>query len=586
MHRQYRFLKPMKVARNISRLAAVLILLTGSVSAQYFTIDRFHADIDIDANSSFTVKETIEVTFERQRHGIYREIPYKYVDELGRTTRMPLEVLSVTDGRGSDRSYKVSRQGNAVNIRIGHPDRYVDGRQTYVIVYRVKNGLLFLNDRDELYWNITGNDWQAPILHASAIISLPRGVSSPQYWVACYTGASGSHDAECDAVGFDNRAEFVCRTRLRSGEGFTVAYGFAKGLISEPSAWQRFIWDMNLGETWVLIIPVVIFFLMFFLWRRKGRDPKVREAITVVYKPVEFNGRPLTAAETGTLVDEKLDARDITASIIGLAAKGYLVIEEVEIEGMISLFDRTDYKLTRVKAADSDLTPFESSLLASLFTGGKSELMIAELKNKFYKKLPTLKSTLYQQLVDKKYFRVSPERVRGQYIGLGVVILFLGVFITFALAADAWIFNIIATVLSAFVIIAFSNAMPARTRSGALAHMQTLGFQEFMDRVEKDKLERLGEKDVFFKYLPYAIALDVADNWAGAFEGMYQEPPQWYRSRHGMTAFSTAAFSRSLTAATTRMSSAMYSSPRGGSGGSGGGGSSGGGGGGGGGGSW
>jgi uncharacterized membrane protein len=121
--------------------------------------------------------------------------------------------------------------------------------------------------------------------------------------------------------------------------------------------------------------------------------------------------------------------------------------------------------------------------------------------------------------------------------------------------------------------------------------MDVLGFQEFMNRAEKDRLERMGDKDLFSKFLPYAIALDVADNWAKAFEGIYQEPPNWYVSPGGFRMFSPYAFTHSLNSVTSDLSSAMFSAPRGSGGGGsgggfGGGGSSGGGFGGGGGGSW
>jgi uncharacterized membrane protein len=118
--------------------------------------------------------------------------------------------------------------------------------------------------------------------------------------------------------------------------------------------------------------------------------------------------------------------------------------------------------------------------------------------------------------------------------------------------------------------------------------MDILGFEEFMKRAEKDRLERMADVNLFSKFLPYAIALDVADNWAKAFEGIYQDPPDWYISPVGFRTFSPYAFTHSLNSVTSNLGSAMFSAPRssGGGGGFGGGGSSGGGFGGGGGGSW
>jgi hypothetical protein len=106
--------------------------------------------------------------------------------------------------------------------------------------------------------------------------------------------------------------------------------------------------------------------------------------------------------------------------------------------------------------------------------------------------------------------------------------------------------SIIAGVLMGVPALAFARVMPAKTKTGASVYMDILGFQEFMNRAEKDKLERMGDKDLFSKFLPYAIALDVADNWAKAFEGIYQEPPKWYMSHGEFRTFSPYSFSRSI----------------------------------------
>jgi uncharacterized membrane protein YgcG len=140
--------------------------------------------------------------------------------------------------------------------------------------------------------------------------------------------------------------------------------------------------------------------------------------------------------------------------------------------------------------------------------------------------------------------------------------------------------GILAGILTGLPVLAFAKSMPVKTRTGAFAYMDILGFQEFMNRAEKDRLERMGDKNLFSKFLPYAIALDVTENWARAFEGIYQEPPNWYVSPVGFRTFSPYAFTHSLNSVTSNLGSAMFSAPRssgGGGGGLGGGGSSGGG---------
>ncbi len=566
-----------------------LIIFVSPVFAQDFTINKFHSDITINEDSSFTVKENIDVEFHKLKHGIYREIPFKYIDERGNTMKTPLEVVSVTDESGKDWKYKSKKSGNVINIRIGDPKTYVEGYQTYVITYKVENAILFFDDHDELYWNVTGNYWWAPIKEASANVTLVAKKKSENLWAACYTGVLGSKESQCGFETSINNGGFFTKRSLNSREGFTIAFGWDKGLISPPSSWKRFLWTIDIKENWVFLLPIFSLAFMISLWNARGRDPKLKEAVTVMYEPPKYNNVPLTPGEVGTLVDEKLDPRDITSTIVGLAVKGYVKIEETKTKGLI--FDSTDYYIAKVKEPDENLSPFEKILMTSIFTTDLPGRMISDMKNSFYAKLDLLKDTLYGELVSKKYFFTSPEKVRKYYITAGIIVALVGGFAIHLFASSVGK-GIIAGLLSGFPVFAFSRVMPTKTKAGASVYMDILGFQEFMNRAEKDKLQRMGDKDLFSKFLPYAIALDVADNWAKAFEGIFQEPPKWYMSHGEFRTFSPYSFSRSINSATSSLSSAMFSSPRGsgvsvgGGGGFGSGGFSGGGFGGGGGGSW
>jgi uncharacterized membrane protein YgcG len=571
----------------ILNLSLNLVLFVSSAFAQHFTINKFHSDIMIGEDSSVIIKETIDVEFHQPRHGIYREIPFKYRDDLGKLMTTPIRILSVKDGSGKAWNYKVERTGPMIHVRIGDAKRYVDGNQSYVITYEAENVILFFRDHDELYWNVTGNYWKAPIKEASAVVFLTTKEKSKNLMAAGYEGGHGSKE-ECGYETYDNSGKFYTKRNLRVGEGLTVVFGWDKGLVSPPSSWKKFLWAMNLAENWVFLLPIFSFLYMGNRWYRKGRDPKVRESVTVMYEPPKFENQPLTPAEVGTLIDEKLDPRDITSTIVGLAVKGYIKIEETKKEGI--LFDKTDYYLRKVKGPDANVSPFERELMERLL-GGTSGVRVSDLRNRFYAYLPELKKALYGELTRKKYFLSSPEKVRNSYLVAGFLVFVFGVLAFVFLVPNPGWKGIIAGILTGASVLAFAKSMPSKTRAGASAYMDVLGFQEFMNRAEKDRLERMGDKDLFSKFLPYAIALDVADNWAKAFEGIYQEPPDWYVSPGGFRTFTPYAFTHSLNSVTSDLSSAMFSAPRGSSGGSsgggfGGGGSSGGGFGGGGGGSW
>ncbi|HOV78886.1 MAG TPA: DUF2207 domain-containing protein [Bacillota bacterium] len=572
-------------------LLFILVFSPSVAHAQDFIISGFHSDITVNEDSSFTVKEVIDVNFLRSRHGIYREIPFRYKDDLGNTVTTPLKVMSVTNGAGEKWKYQVSRKGDAVNIKIGDAKKYVSGPQTYVITYKVENAVLFFDDHDQLYWNVTGNYWQAPVKKASAEVRLAVRDTSKELKAACYTGFYGSEESQGGFEAANNSGKFYTQRELKKGEGFTIVFGWDKGLVSPPTPLKKFLWALNFRDNWVFIFPVFALIFMVNLWYKRGRDPKVRESVAVMYEPPKFNGSPLTPAEVGAIVDEKMDPRDITSTIVGLAVKGYIKIEEKKKDGL--LFHSTDYYLAKVREPDAELSAFENLLMERIFSGLPG-VHVSELKNKFYKNLGELKDSLYGGLVDKKYFLKNPDRVRTFYIIAGVIsaalvaaagFIFQALFNSYAAGQ-----SFLAGILTGLTVIAFAKAMPAKTRAGASAYMDILGFQEFLNRAEKDRLERMGDKNLFSRFLPYAIALDVTDNWAKAFEGIYQEQPDWYVSPGGMRVFTPYVFIGSINSMASSAGAAMFSAPRsggaGGAGGFGGGGFSGGGFGGGGGGSW
>ncbi len=571
-------------------LAITLLIGPGRTvaRAEFFTIRSFHADIVVHRDSSLTVTETIETFFDFRRHGIYRDIPFRYTDELGRKTIAPIQIVSVTDQFRTERPYRVNRTGDAVRVRIGKRDRYVEGMQIYIITYMVKNAILFLNDRDELYWNVTGNDWGTTIRNASARVTVESERGEIHSRGSCYTGFRGSRESSCDFAPFPQGGEFRTKQSLPERTGLTIALGWDRGIVSKASPLEVFLWSLDLAENWVFLIPFGTFAFMLVHWYRRGKDPDVGDVVAVLYTPPEEDGHPLLPAEIGALFDERLDPADITASIVDLAVRGYITIEERKEEGF--LFDRTDYLLKRVKEADVGLAYFEKRLLADLFEGKSDRVLVSDLKYSFYKNLDGLKNAVFSRLRTVGYFRSLPQDVKTLYFVTGIVvcaigILFGGVTGIFATGSPWKVF--VAFAVSGLAISLFAPFMPVKTRRGALALAKVKGFEEFLVRAEKDRLERMKDQNLFERYLPYAIALGVSDRWASAFEGIYQEVPRWYVSGGGFDSFHPASFQRSLGTALSDMGNAMYAAPRSsGGGGSGGGGSSGGGFGGGGGGSW
>lgn len=220
-----------------------------------------------------------------------------------------------------------------------------------------------------------------------------------------------------------------------------------------------------------------------------------------------------------------------------------------------------------------------------LFADG-DRVLVSSLKNQFYECLPELKAALYEQVSrGDRLFPTSPEKVRQKWAAVGVAGLAAGGLAFFLDFGPA-----IPIGLAGAIVLGFAPAMPRRTRRGRKVYEQIRGFQEFVERVDRDRLERLGRLDPsrFEALLPFAIVLGVADQWADAFADIYTESPSWYVGAH-RGAFLPRVFVSDLGRSLDTMGQSFRSKPsQGGSGSSGfgGGGFGGGGFGGGGGGSW
>ena len=225
-------------------------------------------------------------------------------------------------------------------------------------------------------------------------------------------------------------------------------------------------------------------------------------------------------------------------------------------------------------------------MAAETFAAGETSaeqpsVRLSSLKDKFYTSIIGIKTAIFERLVERGYYLKRPDTVKGAWMAFGVVIAILSGIAGGVLgdAGVAWL-NPLALIAggiaSGVIVFVFGALMAARTEKGARAREASLGFREFLDKVETDRYRRMiTSPELFEKYLPYAMAFGVEGRWAKAFEDIYREPPQWYAGS-GYHSFSATHFSSSMSTMSSSAASTMTSSP-GGSSGSGGGGSSGGG---------
>jgi uncharacterized membrane protein YgcG len=539
---------------------ALFSLFACEAQARELRIEKFSSEILVAPNGSIDVTEVITVRFiGGPWHGLYRSIPVEYVTPQQLNYSLFLTVKNIADSDGNKLKFEASRERHYRKLKIFVPNAD-NSTHTISIEYSVSDALRFFEDHDELYWNITGDEWDVPIQIADARIILPEGTTNIRANVFTGSFRSTAHDADVEVVG--NGVEVRTRDPLRYHEGLTVAVAFDKGFVHEPTAFDKL--SLFLRSNWPLGLPFITFAIMFYLWWTRGRDPRLRP-IAAQYEPPD----QLTPGEAGTLVDNSADMRDITSSIVDLAVRGYMVIEEHQKDRMLGLVHDKDYNfvLKKERSEWGTLKPHEQVLLNGFFTMGTvgESVSMSNLENRFYKNLPDIKSRIFESLVTHGYYRRRPDSVRASYIGIGVVIGLLSIWGGTGIASSmgmAPLPFIIAGVLSAVIICGFGWFMPAHTEQGARALEGVLGFEDFLNHVESDRFNRtIKTPQMFEKFLPFAMALGVEKNWSKAFQGIMTQPPDWYRGSYGPN-FYPMMFTNDLSAMSSRASSVMASAPR------------------------
>lgn len=531
----------MSKRKIILLLSFGLLLFAGIASARAAEqINNFEAVLTINSDGSINVSEAIAYDFgAEQKHGIYRDLPYKYQTASG-NFKLRYSDFAVADGKGQAMNFTVENKGNDKRVKIGDANATVTGAINYVINYKVERAINYFADYDELYWNVTGNSWMTPIKQSKTTVILPASASADDLRLACYTGPSGSAD-KCVSSRLNFSAENIADKiifsddSLRANEGVTIVVGLPKGIVNEPPVFRAYL-DIA-KDNYIVLLPVIIFSYLFYLWKKSGKDPKGRGTIIAEFDAPD----DLSPAEVGTIIDEQAQNKDISAEIIYLAVRGYIKIEKIQEKNILHA---DDYELTKIKIDTTGLNEFQNALLKAFF-GENERIKLADLKNKFLHDLNIITNKVYKSVVEKGYFPKNPQMERIKYSVLGVVIIILGIFLkqffgTIYLASFA---------VSGLIVIIFSKFMPKKTVKGVLAREHILGLKTYLSVAEKDRINfhNAPEKNpqIFEKLLPYAMVLGVEKAWAKQFENIYLTNPAWYNDA-GVGNFSALVFTQSL----------------------------------------
>lgn len=538
----------MRVARValVALIAALALSAASPAEAQSKTLIWEHYDVtlSIQSNGDLYVLERQQIRFTSGSFTFgFRDIPLAKTDGITDVSVSEPGVGAYSEDRNEQPyTFKTSREGGSLVINWYFP-RTENEVRTYDLSYVVHGALRIHDSGDKLQWFPFPTDRAFGIQEASATVQLPPGAS---FQIIDSAGVAANWGQSPDGTS----VTYLASGPMSTSDYMEIGVEFTHGAVPDQSpSWQaaqdnqenyqlnvRPFVDLGLG----LLAGVVGLggpALIYFLWYTRGRDPKVGPIPEYIEEPPD----DLPPGVLGTLLDEKADMRDVVATIIDLARKGVLSIEETDRQGFLGL-GSPDFVFKRVDDGAQPYSSVERQVITGIFRGGRSEIELSDLRNRFYKQLPRIQKALYGEMVSRKFFRSNPDTTRKVWRGIGLAVIFGGVFLGgFAAAALSSFTSLMPCLIGALVLVGIAmliagGAMPAKTVKGSEAAARWNAFKRYLSSIEQmADMEKVGE--LFERYLPYAIAFGIKETWINKFKAVPGTPvPGWYYPYYGSPA--------------------------------------------------
>jgi len=639
---------------GLAGVALLVLVLAPGARAQDSSerILNFHSDITVIPDGSMEVRETIKVRAagEEIKHGIYRDFPTDYRDRLRNEYVVRFEVLGVQRD-GKDEPFHIESISNGKRVYIGEKSTYLEpGEYTYTLNYRTNRQFGFFPNHDELYWNVTGNGWIFPLEQASAAVTLPAGIHREAILLDAYTGPQESLGrAFQSSADSESHAVFSTTKPLQAGEGLTIVVSWPKGFITEPTRDMKIQWFLeDNASTLVGLIGLVILLAYYIVaWALVGKDPAAG-VIMPLYEPPPG----ISPAAVRHLTKMGFDDRTFAAAIINMAVKRYLTIVDQDGEYAVrrAQGDKSDLSVEERQVADKllggaekiELKNTNHAKIGAAVEALKTALRMNQDKVYFLTNQRYLIPGLVFSVLVLAFVGLAAPG-ESKFVALFMIVWLsgwsAGVFFLLSQVLQAWrnalfgaghkaaslgmaiflslfalpflggeiaglvVLGYVTSVVVILILLAmiainylFHYLLKAPTHAGRVLLDKIEGFKMFLAAVEKDRLNFFNPPErtpyLFEKYLPYALALGVEQQWSEQFSEVLAQAgerrvaysPGWY-SGTSWSSLGAGGFASSLGSSFSGAISSSSHAP-GSSSGGGGGGSSGGGGGGGGGGGW
>ncbi|MGB2631897.1 MAG: DUF2207 domain-containing protein, partial [Minisyncoccales bacterium] len=316
-----------------------------------------------------------------------------------------------------------------------------------------------------------------------------------------------------------NILKIASKKTLLPGQGITASITFPKNIVKpyQPGFFELY------GDYLWFILPLLVFILSWQMWLKYGKDPVVNKTVIPEFEIPEN----LSPMEMGLLANNgSFNDSLISATIIDLAVKKHIIIEEIPKSG---IFGKQDFRLKKTGANATPPGGPETVLIDKIF-GADQEILLSKLKDNFYKDLPAIKKSGIEALKNKGLIYQSGLTMKTVFISAGSIVLFGMIFAL--IIGNLWL--ILSLALAGIVLLVFGLLMPKRTLKGAELNWRVKGFKLYMETAEKYQAQFNEKENIFEKFLPYAIMFGMANLWIKKMEQIYGKEyfanyhPAWY----------------------------------------------------------
>lgn len=515
----------------------------GPATGRFVSVDE---RIDLDATGEARVR--IDLVFDAGPDPVPGPVirtPHRTeaaeLDGHRRYRRLRTSVPQVTSPTGASTVVRADDTLDENIYRIGDPSTRTTGIQRYTMTMTVSGLITPGPGGDEFSWPVAivgGPAWE----RLSVVVTAPGPTRSGD--------CAATADASCRAFTAGTVTRFSAE-QLAAGEGLTIRSSYPSGTFHDveesyttiKTLADRFPLDGPdlAGAIVILLVGVGLALGYVVLASRDHRwaspvpgtipPPPGTRIVRGTVHHVPQRSRPpegTRPAEVGMLLDARAEFAQITATMLDLAARGFLTIHREEDHAWT--FRRTGKEI-------GSLELYERTVLKKMFPRVKGRIVtvtstqqISRAKGGFR----TSQEGIERRVAELDWFRLAPNKARARCRAVGTIVGLGGLLSIIPFAGlgglGLWSVALTATGLLILAVIPF---MPSRTPVGSAVREQALGFRSFLVDLDPDSADWSGLGNVFGRYLPWAVTFGVSRVWVDRFqeltdEGRYRPKFTWY----------------------------------------------------------